>query len=436
MFTIFRKGDIKMKTRLRSIKALGFFLLIQVLFLGFAEPNETVVKGVNDPTRDIKAVQDAVDRGGTVVLKGIFNFGKDGKIVIKRDIKIIGEVNEQEKTKTQVIGGRETFFSPLPSKEAAPGIPGPKISIENIHFAKANWTPIHIAYTSGAKIAGNKITNVSPFPLLVNFERGDTLFAHAGAILGTRFFNPAKFLPGTTGHLLFENNEVDIPCEKPGTTMGQGVFFVWTYGSIIEAKGNTFRNISRNSIESLENYRDETGVGMVIITGNRIITPTTGCPYPDTTSYPNGIVAGWFLDMSAGQDPDKTSKIIIMNNHIEAIGKLSSGVIGLADGMTVVNNEVVLDGSQSKAILQFGSGGLIAGNILKGSGAFAFMALPYKNEFKGSGNAFLRNDTKLFKASQADFLCEGNDNIYLGDKCNVQGKGRGNKIFVDDSQDR
>ena len=420
-----------MKTHLKSIKALGFFFLLQVLILGFAESNETVVKGFNDPKRDVKAVQDAVDRGGTVVLKGKFNFGDDGQIVIKKDIKILGEVNEQGTPKTQVIGGRETFFSPLPSKEATPSVPGPKINIENIHFDKANWTPIHIAYTSGAKIAGNKITNVSPFPLWIKLG-GDTLFAHTGAILGTRFFNPAKFLPGTTGHLIFENNEVDIPCEKPETTMGQGVFFVWTYGSIIEVKGNTFKNVSRNSIESLENYCDEKRVGIVLITGNRIITPTNGCSYPDTTSYPNGIVAGWFLDLSGGQDPAKSSKIIIMNNYIEASGKLSSGVISLADGMTVVNNEVVLGGSQSKAILQFGSNGLLAGNILKGSGAFAFMALPYKNELKGNGNSFLRNDTKLFRALKADFFFEGNDNIYLGDKCNVQGKGRGSIIFVDD----
>jgi len=101
-----------------------------------------------------------------------------------------------------------------------------------------------------------------------------------------------------------------------------------------------------------------------------------------------------------------------MNNHIEADGELSSGVIGLADGMTIVNNEIVLGGRQSRAVLQFGSGGVIAINIPKGSGACAFMALPYQNILKGEGNAFLRNDTKQFRALTADFLFEGNDNIY------------------------
>ncbi|MBE0411077.1 MAG: hypothetical protein IBX69_15255, partial [Anaerolineales bacterium] len=53
-----------MRTHLRSIRALGFLFFLQVLIVGFAKTNKTVVKGVNDPTRDVNAVQDAVDRGG------------------------------------------------------------------------------------------------------------------------------------------------------------------------------------------------------------------------------------------------------------------------------------------------------------------------------------------------------------------------------------
>ena len=118
-----------MKTHLRTITTVGFLFLLQVLILGFADSGETVVVGVNDPAHDVKAVQEAVDRGGTVILKGKFNFGNDGQIVITKDIKILGEVDEQGKPATQVIGGSETFFSPLPSKEVAPVVPGPNISI-------------------------------------------------------------------------------------------------------------------------------------------------------------------------------------------------------------------------------------------------------------------------------------------------------------------
>ena len=100
-----------MKTLLRSITELASFFLLKVLLVSFIESKETVVKGANDPILDVKAVQDAVDRGGTVVLKGKFNFGNDGKIVIKKDIKILGEVNDQGGPKTQIIGGRETFLA-------------------------------------------------------------------------------------------------------------------------------------------------------------------------------------------------------------------------------------------------------------------------------------------------------------------------------------
>jgi hypothetical protein len=255
-FTLIWRGKMKIHSRL--IICLGISLFVQFIIVGpIPASNSTVVMGVNDPTKDVQAVQDAVDRGGTVLLKGKFNFGEKGKITIKNDIKIVGEVDGQGKPATQVNGGMWSFFSPLPSKDSPPQAPGPKISIEKIHFDGAIWTPIHIAYTSGAIISGNKITNVSPYPIPLKWAGGETLLVHAGAILGTRFFNTEKFLPSATGHLVFKNNEVDIPCENPKVTMGQGVFFIWTWGAIIEAKGNIFKNVSRNSIECLDNYRDQ-----------------------------------------------------------------------------------------------------------------------------------------------------------------------------------
>jgi len=271
-----------------------------------------------------------------------------------------------------------SFLALCRQKDDPPQAPGPKITIKNIHFDGAIWTPIHLPYTSGAVISGNKMTKVSSFPMPMKWQGGDTLLVHAGAILGTRFFNPAKFLPGTTGHLFFANNEVDIPCEKPEVTMGQGVFFLWTWGAYVEVNGNSFKNVSRNSIESLDNYRDNEGRGQVFINQNKIVTPTAGCPFPGPTSYPNGIVTGWFLDPAGGQDPVKYSKIVVMNNYIEAKGKLSAGIISMAVGMTVVNNEIILGGgSKSKAIVHTGSHGFVADNKIRGSGAFGIGAMPY-----------------------------------------------------------
>jgi hypothetical protein len=277
------------------------------------------------------------------------------------------------------------------------------------------------------------MTRVSPFPMPMKWEGGDTLWVHAGAIMGTRFFNPAKFLPGTTGHLFFENNEVDIPCEKPAVTMGQGVFFIWTWGAFVEVNGNSFKNVSRNSIESLDNYRDKEGRGQVFIRNNKIVTPNTGCPFPGPTSFPNGIVAGWFVDPAGGQDPSKYSKIVIMNNHIEAKGELSAGIISLSDEMTIMNNQILLSGGpKSKGITHTGSHGFVADNKIMGSGAFGIASMPYRDVLKGSHNTFVNNEVKLLKASLAEFVCEGSSNTIVGGPCNLQDKGKDNRIFLKD----
>ena len=412
---------------------IGIFLFALIISAGVAQSADTVVTGTNDPAQDVQSVQKAVDQGGIVLLKGKFNFGEKGRVIVKNDIQILGEADGKGTPKTQVIGGMWSFFSPLPSKDDPPQSPGPKVIIKNIHFDGAIWTPIHLPYTSGAVISGNKITRVSPFPIPMKWQGGDTLLVHAGAILGTRFFNPAKFLPGTTGHLSFENNEVDIPCEKPEGTMGQGVFFLWTWGAHIEVKGNSFKNVSRNSVESLDNYRDNEGRGQVFIRNNKIIPPTTGCPFPGPTSFPNGIVAGWFLDPAGGQDPEKYSKIVIMNNYIEAKGELSSGIIGLSDEMTIANNQIILSGGpKSKGITHTGSHGFVAENKIEGSGAYGIGVMPYRDVLKGSHNTFVSNDFRLLKASMADFLCEGGNNTIVGSPCNLQDKGKENRIFLKD----
>ena len=52
---------------------------------------DSVVVGKNNPDTDIKAVQNAVDQGGTILLKGTFDFGNKGSVKIKNDISILGE---------------------------------------------------------------------------------------------------------------------------------------------------------------------------------------------------------------------------------------------------------------------------------------------------------------------------------------------------------
>jgi hypothetical protein len=411
-----------------SITVIGALTLFAIpVSAGSMGAYDRVLVGKGDPAYDVIAVQDAVDKGGTVLLKGTFDFGKQRKVSIKNDIEIIGETDTQGVPLTKIKGGFWTFNSPLPSQESPPEVPGPKIAIRGLHFDGAVWTPLHFAYTSGAFISGNKITNVIPSEVPVKWQGGETLLWQNGAVFGTRFVTKTKLMPGAvTGNLVFENNEVDLSTDKPQITLGQGVFTVLTWGATIQIRGNVFTNVSRNSVESLDNYIDKEGRGIVIINDNKAVTPTVGIPFPDP-STPNGIVAGWFLDPSGGRDPARYSKIAIMGNYVEVRGDTSVGIAMFSDGAIMRSNEILVGGgSKAKGIVQLGSKGLIADNNIQGSGQCAVFTMAWKT-FEGCRNTFVGNNISPFKASMAHVLLQGNNNLLVGACGKVVDKGEGNR---------
>ena len=153
--------NTKTKYAVLSISVLLTFFITTGLLYAY----DSVVLGTANAEIDVKAVQEAVDKGGTVLLKGMFNFGQKGRVNIKNDIEIIGETDMTGRPMTKITGGFWTFHSPLPSTELPLPGPGPKIKIKNIHFDGATWTPMHFPYTSGAEISGNKIRTISQWSL-------------------------------------------------------------------------------------------------------------------------------------------------------------------------------------------------------------------------------------------------------------------------------
>ena len=420
-----------MKRAMRMFSLLIIPLLLTgLLTAGNSYAYDSIITGQDNPELDVKAVQDAVDKGGSVLLKGMFDFGQKGQVNIKKNVEISGESDSNSNPITKIKGGFWTFHSPLPTTELPLPMPGPTIKIKNIHFDGAIWTPMHFPYISGAEISGNKITNVSPFPIPIKWQGGENLLVNAGVLMGTRFAHPEKILPGgTTGHLVVSDNNIDLRCEDPKMTMGQGVFFLWTWGATIEIKHNRIRNVSRNSIESLDNYLDEEGQGRVVVAENNVVTPATGIPFP-SPSTPNGIVVGWFLDRTGGSDPSRNSKVTVIRNFVQTNGDTSGGIISLLDGVALLGNRVeVRGGSKSSGIIHIGSNGFIARNKIDGSGAFAMRVIQF-DKIKTTGNTFAWNDIREFKASVTDFHCIGNKNTYIGPRCNVIDTGKGNMMLT------
>ena len=409
------------------------YLAMAIFCFNSAEAQMTIV-GQNNPSVDIQAIQKAVDQGGTVTLKGTFNFGNDGRGNITKDVKIVGETDSSGNPITKITGGLWTFHSPLPSK-LPPEVPGPKVTIQGIHFDGALWSPIQLAYVSGATISHNKITNVRPKPMDIpvfgksglNMQQG--IMCHPGwaqaATMETRKYIPNAF----TGNLVIEDNIIDLTNDTYTKTMAQGVVVVWTTGINALIHRNTITNCSRNSIEAIDNYLGKDGGGTVFIHDNKIVTSPEGVPVPLPVT-PNGIMAGWFLDLSGSFDPQRNIKYILTNNAIRTRGKTSVGIAAFSDGIVIVNNTLLSEGTEAVGLGVRSSHGYFAFNRIEGASNRPAIGVGPWKLFKGSKNIFVDNDLSQFKSPTVDvvFDKDASDNLFIGQKCNVGDLGTNNLI--------
>ena len=390
---------------------------------------DSIVTGKSDPGSDIVAVQSAIDKGGSVLLKGTFDFGKDGKVKISKDVNVYGETDAQGIPVTKIQGGFWTFHSTLPEQLPIQS-PGPKIGIQSIHFDGAVWSPIFLPYCGGAEITNNKITNVRPVPGTVFGKEG--MYRHQGITLVPIFALPKehqKYQPGAvTGTIMIADNDIDLSTDLPEKTMAQGVLVIGATGANIQILRNRVVNCSRNSLESLDNYPGEDGGGMTIIKGNKIVTANKGIPLP-TASTPNGIIAGWFLDLAGANDPARLTKIVVTKNQIEARGESSLGITVLSDGAVVTSNYLnMAGGANSTGIFHGTSDSIISNNKIEGAGSYAINVMGFQ-KLTPRRNVIMDNDYTAFKASKADVFVGGVNNLVLEENSKVVDQDQANVVL-------
>ena len=407
-------------------------MVIAIVSFTSAEAQITIV-GQNNPAIDIQAVQKAVDQGGAINLKGTFDFGNEGRVNITKDVKIIGETDNGAKPVTNIKGGFWTFHSPLPAK-LPPEVPGPKITIRSINFNGALWTPVYLAYSSGATISNNKITNVRPREM-----GGQLIFGKPGLSMQqgiichpgyAQTWDTRKYLPGAfTGNLIIEDNDIDLTNDVPTKTMSQGVMVIWTTGINAQIQRNTVINCARNSIETIDNYLGKDGSGMIVLKDNKLVPATEGLPVPSPAT-PNGIMAGWFLDLSGALDPQRNVKHIITNNGIRTRGKTSFGIVVFTDGAIVANNAIFSEGTEALAVGVRSSDGYIAFNKIEGSSNRPAIVVGTWKPLKGSKNVVMDNDLRQFKGLTADVMFDKGacDNVFIGPTCKISDLGSNNSI--------
>lgn len=383
----------------------------------------SVVVGQGDPALDLPAVQAAVREGGTVVLRGTFQFGPTGSVQIDRDVQIRGEEGVDGEPLTTIVGGWNPFATVLPPRPVL--APGPTVSIRGISFTGASGQPILVRYASGVEIIGNRIAAVAPLPMPapLPFRR------HTGILVGA----PALgYVAGAiTGRVFIAHNRIDMSAADPARTSCAGIMVVFTTGVEAEVRGNAVAGCSGNAIEAIDNYRDAAGRGSVTISGNTLSTATAAAPYPVPT-MPNGIVAGWFYDGPAASDPARNPAMLLTQNAIEVNAPPGSGIVVRTDGAVVTRNRVRQDGGYVGYVVG-GAGNLLLGNRLTGAAKVGFLvrsmgagySLPRQNQI-------LYNHVEGFTATLATYVFDpgADENLLVAREGTVLDQGTGNVVRI------
>jgi hypothetical protein len=402
--------------------------LIMLFLVLPASGGDVTVIGTGQPGQDLKNIQAAVDSGGSILLKGNFNFGPDGRVKITKDVRISGEVDSVGEPTTKISGGFWTFYSPLPVKGAPPARKGPIIAIHFIRFSGAKGTPLHFPFVAGLDIRGCTVTNVTPQQIGIKWADGDTLSFQAGVVVGNRLDHPKQQLKkAAVGTIKIEDNRFYMENTKPEMTAGFGVLIDWTWGAKISVKNNIINRTSRNGIEILDNNLDTKGHGSISITGNRIVTAEEGIPYPHKYG-PNGIVAGWYFQTSGGADFSRNNRMDITGNRIEGRGETSTGILLYANDIVATCNDVIMGGgTQARGIVQTGSRGFFANNRIRGEAQYALYCHPFE-ALEAAANTFAWTELNDFTGIKGEFLLSGSVNVIVGKASYLTDKGKGNRI--------
>lgn len=278
------------------------------------------------------------------------------------------------------------------------------------------------------------VTNVRPlaFPPAKMISGDRPYNMQQGVMIGGPTDGPGKGLPylagAVTGPVSIVDNDFDLAGPAPTSTVAQAVFVAYTTGIDADIARNRIRNVARNAVEVIDNYRGPDGRGRVRVRDNDIATPLAGTPMP-TPRTPNGIAVGYFLDASAAADEKRAMPHEVTGNRVEVRGQaaIGAGIALLMDGAVVVGNRITLHAANAVGISVAGSRNRVLRNHVDGSGLMGVVVAP-GGPFKGSHNEVADNEFAQLKTSTGDvMLMKGSSgNRVAGGSGTVNDAGEGN----------
>jgi hypothetical protein len=403
--------------RLGFLVALSLCCLPNALATDLPALAPTVVFGTSNPLVDVPAVQSAVDQGGTVILKGTFDFGTDsgnhiivpgragaaqdvkGKstvFVYKKDVTILGVKDKKGNLLTVVKNGMPPFWigwdgnvtrtqpagiegvdygteyfpqdaaGLVDYRDTGPeqGYAGPQVryapafqhvsaTVKNIYFD----SPKHygVKATAGQNIA--VIANVFRKVQFGGLVHGNGLFTAthiAVAAVGGGFVYAPFVYPAITGNIDLKDNVVDDVGTESITTHWGECYGMGSLGT------NAAVTIDGNDIQNIGRKHDGTISDVILAGGLLLIDNYGGQPLVTRNVVRNSLVFGLWDFVALAPTPGPR---IVGNTFIDSglSGIQTESEIGPREGVTIDGNFFFEDG-------RYGSGqASITGNSLSGA---------------------------------------------------------------------
>jgi Right handed beta helix region len=377
---------------------------------------------------DVHNVQNAIDVGGTVLLKAVnmagqptaFNFGTPevlpGRTVFMNvDVRILGERVGEHRTTVQ--GGLSPFT----------GLAQVKSAILGIDFEGPKWEAIVLGASAGSDISDNRIHGLVAVKVCVFPPACPAHFTYAS---GIDIGGGAPEL--VTGKIRIADNDIEGLLADTSNDAFPPVIFgmqVDTASADFEITGNTIRDTPTNGI-GVERVQGSS----VRVTNNRI---EIGGPDASAAIFING-------DHSVRFEISKNQVVTTAPApFLDGIALASNELLGTDSivGALVHDNHVTMQGSFFGGISFYDAitDSTVNHNVIDGDGAFALQVSSYGVPpiLNASSDRFIENDVRSFNASVADVLLDANslNDLVVGDCASSLDFGIGNSVHCKTRKD-
>ena len=336
------------------------------------------VDGTGNPAVDVPAVQTAVNDGGTVMLRGTFDFtgaesGNPLRIVTVRDgVRITGMADANGRLPT-IVGGQRAFLV---------AAPGADVSFENLRFEGSDLFAIAVSAAHNLSVIHCTITGLTPI-----------FFAATGEILSGGIFIQG----GPFNDIRVVGNAIDATATANDSS--NGIFVIGATASVVVAD-NTITNTTAHGLD-LRNV-----AGVASVTGNQLLTGQVG-RLGTPGRYADGIrcvgSGSYTVDHNVVRDGFENGAGIRLGGTKDAVVHANTVDMATADGAVF--------GNQSAAIVVEGSasGTEVRNSAIRGRARVALSVIHSDfplDKGAGTGDAsntmVLGNNLDTFEAARVD----------------------------------